>query len=88
MQPVQVPRNNAVPEAADGDEEGQATSQDKGAELDKFRDLSENCERLHVGLDDGVDDGVQKRGIDVLWMMQLDNGHLFVFSICARYCYA
>ncbi|XP_024398057.1 two-component response regulator-like APRR7 isoform X2 [Physcomitrium patens] len=35
VQPVQVPRNNAVPEAADGDEEGQATSQDKGAELDE-----------------------------------------------------
>lgn len=34
MQPVQVLRNSAIPEAVDGDEEGQATSQDKGADLD------------------------------------------------------
>lgn len=33
MQPVQLPRNNTVPETADGDEEGQATSQSKGGNL-------------------------------------------------------
>jgi hypothetical protein len=35
MQPVQLPRNNTVPETADGDEEGQATSQSKGENLGK-----------------------------------------------------
>lgn len=31
MQPVQILRNNAILEAADGDEEGQGTSQQKDA---------------------------------------------------------
>jgi len=35
MQPVQVPRKDVEPEAADGEEEGQATSQEKGANLGK-----------------------------------------------------
>jgi hypothetical protein len=36
MQPVQVPRYNIEREAADGEEEGQATSQEKGANLGKL----------------------------------------------------
>lgn len=50
VQPVQVPRYNAEPETADGEEEGQATSQEKGTNLGKprcFDSVVDNAYALH-----------------------------------------
>lgn len=53
MQPVQVPRNNVEPGAADGEEEGQATSQEKGANLGKSKCFGVGpCVHIRVWMND------------------------------------
>ncbi|KAG0616531.1 hypothetical protein M758_5G123400 [Ceratodon purpureus] len=62
MQPVQAPRYNAQPEAADGEEEGQATSQEKGPNLDEEMGLDlEMATRRSAS--DATENGAQAEGV-------------------------